>query len=310
VLLTSYLLAGLAIALAWPVPVWLSRASFTSRSPFTTLIFWQAIALAGGLSMIGSMLIWAIAPLGDNLLAGLGGLWDVFSGRLSADRLGPVHLFALSAAVLLGLHLVFTLLLTWVRVNRHRSRHRKLLALLSNPAPSDARTVVVQHDAPVAYCLPGLTSSVTVVSRGLLDALDPAGLRAVLAHERAHLDQRHDLLVLAFESWHQALPWLPTSKLARGAVHELIEMLADDAALRQVDSAVLLRALITAATGQAPPPGAASGLPEGDLSAQRLKRLITPAPRLPKTSRIALVAAATLLVVAPTVLLVAPALPL
>lgn len=307
-LLASYLLAGLAIALAWPVPVWLSRASFTGRSPFATLILWQAIALAGGLSMIGAMLVWGLEPLGTNLLQGLAGLVSIFTGQLSADHLGLVHVFALSAAFLLGVHLVFTLLLTTLRVHRHRRRHRKLLQLLSSPAAADPGTVVVQHDGPVAYCLPGVTSSLTVVSQGLLDTLDREGIDAVLAHERSHLEQRHDLLVLAFESWHQALPWLPTSKLARAAVHELIEMLADDVALRTSTRESLLRALVTAATGEAPAPGTASGLPEADLSAQRLKRLITPVAPLSRGAWLTVVAVSALLVVVPTVLLVAPAL--
>ena len=57
-LTASYLLAALAVVLAWPAPVALSRARWTARSPFTALVLWQAIALAGGLSMIGAMLVW------------------------------------------------------------------------------------------------------------------------------------------------------------------------------------------------------------------------------------------------------------
>ncbi|WP_309079985.1 M56 family metallopeptidase [Zhihengliuella sp.] len=299
-LLTSYLLAGLAIALAWPVPVWLSKAEFVARAPIATLILWQAIALAGGLSMIGAFALWGLAPLGDSLVASLVEFWRVVSGRTSADGLGALHLFALSTAALLGVHLVFTLLLTWIRVHRHRIRHRRLLSLLSNPSPTIPRTVVVQHDTPVAYCVPGVTSAVTVVSRGLMDALDDDGLAAVLAHERAHLEQRHDLLLLAFESWHQALPWLPTSRLARSAVHELIEMLADDAALQQVPRQTLLRAVVTAATGESPVAGAEAALPEGGLSTHRLKRLITAPVPLPRAAVAGLASASALLVLVPT----------
>ena len=67
----SYLLAVLAIVLAWPVPILLSRAKWPARSPFTAMILWQAIALAGGLSMIGAMLVYGLEPIGDNLIAGL-----------------------------------------------------------------------------------------------------------------------------------------------------------------------------------------------------------------------------------------------
>lgn len=68
---TSYFLAVLALILAWPVPVLLSRAHWPARSPFTAMVLWQAIALAGGLSMIGAMLVYGLEPIGNNLLAGL-----------------------------------------------------------------------------------------------------------------------------------------------------------------------------------------------------------------------------------------------
>lgn len=307
-LIASYLLAGLAIVLAWPAPLVLSRVPWTARSPFTALILWQAIALAGGLSMIGAMLVWGLEPLGDNLITALGGLWTVLTGGPLAPALEPVHVFALSTALLLGSHLVFTLLLSTYRVTRQRHRHRRLLALLSDPSPTEPGTVVLAHGAPVAYCLPGFGGSLTVLSRGLLDTLDEQGLRAVIAHERAHLDQRHDLLVLAFESWHHALPWLPTSRLARRAVQELIEMLADDTALRQVSADTLLRSLVAVASGAASAPGTESGLPGEELSSMRLKRLLSPAGPLPVAGRAGVLAVAALLVLLPTTLLVAPGL--
>ena len=61
---TSWFLAVLAIALAWPAPVLLSRAQWPARSPFTAMLLWQAIALAGGLSMIGAMLVYGLEPIG------------------------------------------------------------------------------------------------------------------------------------------------------------------------------------------------------------------------------------------------------
>lgn len=337
-LTASYLLLGLAIILAWPAPVVLSHARWTSRSPFTALLLWQAIALAGGLSMIGAFLVWGLEPLGDDLLSALHGFWGVLTGRPGATQLTVIHVFALSTALLIGGHLVFTLLLTAYKVTRQRARHRRLLALLSGPSPSIPGAVVVEHQAPVAYCLPGFSGSLTVLSRGLLDSLDAEGLRGVIAHEHAHLDQRHDLLVLAFESWHQALPWLPTSRLARLAVQELIEMLADDAALGQVSREDLLRSLIAVSAGMgvtdgsgdaaaaavlespdrgreaasplapASGPGHAAAVPGGELSSLRLRRLLSPAPELPVAGRVTVMGTSVLLIVVPTLALVAPGL--
>ncbi|WP_347037427.1 M56 family metallopeptidase [Glutamicibacter halophytocola] len=101
---------------------------------------------------------------------------------------------------------------------------------------------------PVAYCVPGISQSVTVLSRGLITQLTAEEQQAVISHERSHLDQRHDLLILAFTAWNEALPWPPTSKLSLEAVRQLIEMLADDKALEKVNRQTLLKAIIAVAT--------------------------------------------------------------
>ncbi|MGL3804909.1 M56 family metallopeptidase [Paeniglutamicibacter sp. R2-26] len=314
-LLTSYLLAALAILLAWPIPVALSRARWTARSPFAAMVVWQAIALAGGLSMIGAMLFWGLNPLGDTLIsASVGGI-RLLMGDPDANSPGPVHIFALSTAALLGFHLVLTLIRAAWRITRQRARHRHVLSLLSEKSPTDPATLVLDHETPVAYCLPSFSGSVTVLSRGLVQKLSPDELRAVMAHERAHLDQRHDLLLLAFTSWNDALPWLPTSRLSLAAVHELVEMLADDAALREVESPTLLRALLTVATGalvdhggkhSAIPSAGTPGGPTEELSSRRLRRLLTPEPPLSGALRNLIIATAIFLFALPTTLLIVP----
>ncbi|NKX52364.1 M56 family metallopeptidase, partial [Arthrobacter deserti] len=280
------------------------------------LILWQAIALAGGLSMIGAMLTWGLVPLGDNLLAGLRGLAALLLEPPADHGLDPVHVFALSAALLLGVHLVFTLLLTYLRIRKQRNRHRDLLNLLSSPSADSPATLVISHPAPVAYCLPGGEGPVTVLSEGLLELLCPQELDAVLTHEQAHLSQRHDLLLLAFAAWRTALPWLPTSQLAQRAVSELTEMLADDAALRTARRETLVRAIAVVASGERPTGAAAapvaslSGSAEADAAstAHRLRRLLTPQPALPAAGQCLVALGAVLLLSVPTVLLIAPGL--
>src|SRR4029453_1926158 len=167
--------------------------------------------------------------------------------------LGFWQLFALSAAALLTAHLVFTLVFTYYKIERQRRRHRELLTLLASPSDDGPGTVVINHDSPVAYCLPGGARSVTVLSDGLMAALEPAELRAVLIHENAHLSQRHDLLLWAFAAWRQALPWFPTTRLAQTAVNSLIEMLADDVALRTESKGTLIKAIAIVASGPSQP---------------------------------------------------------
>lgn len=314
--LTSYLLAGLAVLLAWPVPVALSRARWTARAPWVAMLAWQAIALAGGMSIIGAMLLWGLEPLGDNLLGALAAAVRLVLGDENADFPGTTHIFALSAAALLGCHLVLTLVRSAWRITRQRSRHRNILKLLAEESTASPRTLVLDHETPIAYCLPSFSGSITVLSRGLIQHLNPDELRAVLVHEKAHLEQRHDLLLLAFTSWNDALPWLPTSRLSLIAVQELVEMLADDAALREVTRPVLLRALLTVATGtlgasdtqdaSALSPMGADGAPTEALSSHRLQRLLTSRPPVSAALKTVILSAALLLLALPTTMLIAP----
>lgn len=313
-LLTAYLLATMAVVLAWPAPVMLSRAHWPARSPFAAMVLWQAIALAGGLSMIGAMLCYGLVSLGNNLPDGLNGLARVLLGQESLDSLGILHAFALSAAALLSTHLVFTLWLTYFRISRQRRRHRDMLNLLSSPSNDRPATLVINHQTPVAYCLPGGSRSVTVLSEGLMTLLSPDELRAVLLHEETHLAQRHHLLLWAFAAWRSALPWLPTSKLAQRAVSSLIEMMADDVALRSVDKSTLVTAIALVASGAAQLPaaslvsGGAEKIDTPATTSARLRRLLTPEPALGPGASSLILAVSILLLAVPTILLLVPGL--
>jgi Zn-dependent protease with chaperone function len=276
--------------------------------------------------MIGAMLVYGLEPVGDNLIAGLRSLTGMVLFNAPTTALGFWHLFALSAAALLTAHLVFTLLLTFYKIERHRRRHRDLLALLASPSAEGTGTVVISHDSPVAYCLPGGARSVTVLSDGLMAALEPAELRAVLSHENAHLNQRHHLLLWAFAAWRQALPWLPTTRLAQESVNSLIEMLADDVALKTESRSTLIKAIAIVASGSAGArafrPAAQAGLALDALeaaagvtgsdaartTASRVSRLLSPRPELPTAVRGTVLAGCTLLLALPTALLIVPGL--
>lgn len=220
-------LACVAVFLAWPAPIVLSRAAWPARAPARALILWQLIALAGGFSMIGA-------------------LWLIF------DAIFPAHpwLSAIPAAAL-ALYLIAHLVVTVVRFDRQRRRHLQLLLLLSEPDPTRKRTVLLDDSAPVAYCLPRGVGSVTVLSKGLFDALDEDELAAVIAHERAHVEQRHEVLLVAFKAWRSALPWFPIAARAEVEVEALVEMLADDHARRTQPAAVLARAILQVGSVQA-----------------------------------------------------------
>ncbi len=295
-LAASLALGALAVLLAWPVPIRLGRAAWPRRSPAVALLLWQSIAIAGGLSMIGALLTAGLAPFGDDLISSTIG----FLGQRGTAQWW--HVFALCAALLLTIHLLFNLVATVVRSERQRRRHAQLVSLLSSPLSPGAR--LIDSPTPVAYCLPGALSSVTVFSAGLIELLTPDELQAVVEHERAHVAQRHDIVLVAFRAWHASLPWFPIAYRAQHEVGLLIEMLADDRARRTVDPHVLARAIaiVGAAAGEPQAEGTSSLAEVSD----RITRLELPPLSIGREALV--VGGAAALLGVPTVLLFAPAL--
>jgi Zn-dependent protease with chaperone function len=299
-------LAALAVALAWPVPVLLARASWPSRSPAAALVLWQAIAIAGGLSMIGALLTFGLSPFGpDPLTASI----NLVTGGV--DRIESWNALALCGAALLTGHLLLNLVLTLVRSERQRRRHEQLVRLLSSPLEQHAGARLIDTPAPVAYCLPGALSSITVVSAGLVELLDDSELVAVIEHEKAHVTQRHDVVLVLFRAWYASLPWFPIAFRAQREVGLLVEMLADDTARRSVPDGVLARAIALVGAGQDRPVAEPVALEWGGVASvtelgSRITRLES--PPLPRAVEAAVVAAAVALLAVPTLLLFAPAL--
>jgi hypothetical protein len=121
----------------------------------------------------------------------------------------------------------------------------------------------------MAYCLPGVRSRV-VVSEGALTTLSESEISAILSHERAHLRARHDLVLEMFTAVHAAFPRFVRSGNALDAVRLLIELLADDAAVRVAGPAPLARALVACAGGRTPSGALAAGGPTTVVRVQRL----------------------------------------
>ena len=143
---------------------------------------------------------------------------------------------------------------TGTTLRRLRRRHRDQVDLL---ARVDREILhrgisVLDHEVPVAYCVPGMSGSRIVVSRSTLTALEPAELAAVVAHERSHLRARHDLVLEAFTVLHRAFPRWVSSAAAHHEVQVLVEVLADKAAVRRADRRALASALLTLAGSRAP----------------------------------------------------------
>ncbi|MDP3892087.1 M56 family metallopeptidase [Nocardioides sp.] len=239
--MTTVMLGALAVLLAGPVPAGMARWPRLRRTPRAAMVLWQSVALAAVLAALG---------------AGL----SLVTDQAWRAEVGPARAVVAGAALALTLFVAGRLLLSAHRVGtslrRLRRRHRAQLDLL---ARHDAAVEVLEHDVPVAYCVPGLRDSRVVVSAGMLGTLSEPEIEAVLAHERAHLRARHDLVLEAFSALHRAFPRWVSSEAALSEVRLLIEVLADRAAMAACDPGPLARALVALAAGRAPEAALAVG---------------------------------------------------
>ncbi|MBH0007801.1 M56 family metallopeptidase [Salinibacterium sp. SWN1162] len=246
-------LGVIAILLAWPVPAILPGARWAYRRPTLGLLVWQLVALIGGFSMIGSLVLLGAATFATDLPDAATGMWRFVTHNELPEGSSVWSLLALSGALFLAAHLLLNLLVTVVYAERERARHSQLITLLSEPMTDRPGTRVINTPAPVAYCLPGALTSITVLSAGLLQLLDEEELQAVIEHERAHVRLRHDIVLIFFTAWKLSLPWLPTARNASREVALLLEMHADDNALARVTRGSLARAITVVSEGGALP---------------------------------------------------------
>ena len=87
------------------------------------------------------------------------------------------------------------------------------------PGP-EQDVVVLDHDAPAVYCLTSGRDRI-VVSAGAPAALTPEQVKAVLAHERAHLRCHHHAMLVLTTGLARAFPWVPLLARARGQLGAL-----------------------------------------------------------------------------------------
>ncbi|MGW0227545.1 M56 family metallopeptidase [Actinopolymorpha singaporensis] len=300
--MTPVVLGALALLLTWPVPELLGRARWPSLVPRAALVLWQALALAAVLAALGAGL-----SLGTDV---------VLRPGQGAERTA-LQVAVTLLTVVVAVRLAWASLLVAVRTRARRRHHRMVVDLVGTPGerlqstrPDTARLQgeelgirVLAEKTPFAYCLPGVRCSRVVVSSGALDQLAPEELDAVLAHERAHLRARHDLVLEAFTALRQAFPRWVRSRTAFERAHLLVEMLADDAARRRVGAPPVARALVTLASTPAAPAGGLAAGGTGTLA--RVRRLARPGEPHRVLAATTYLAAAALVVV-PTLTLAVP----
>lgn len=233
---TAAVLTGYALLTGTAAPYLLARARWLHRAPAAAITAW--LGLAATFVVSGALACYHLLLTEPHVHDGLVGLLTacglVTGGPARGAPPTPVDLAAvLLPAALVLLPAVCLTRISW-RAHRTRRRQRDMLALVGTPSPRYGATIV-EHEVPAVYCLPGRAPRIVVTS-GALRALSDEQLRAVLAHEDAHIKGRHHLVHAAVAAFARAFPFLPLARLAQEQTALLLEMAADDrrcAAIRE-----------------------------------------------------------------------------
>ncbi len=286
-----------ALVLSGPVPAMLARATWPTRAPRAAIVLWQSIALAAVLSAFSA----GIAIASRLFVPGPDGR-PTATITSEIEALGwplwTAYVIVFAVTLVIGARLTYAVVQVAIATRRRRAHHRMVVDLVGKSQGNHLRILDVAQ--PLAYCLPGVRSRV-VVSEGALNALADNEMAAILSHERAHLRARHDLVLEMFTAVHAAFPRFVRSAHALHAVRLLIELLADDAAVRAAGPTPLARALVACASGHTPSGALAAGGPTTVLRVRRLGGR----PNSRALAATAYLAAAAVLVV-PTVALAVP----
>lgn len=275
-MMASALLLAFALAVGVLVPRLLTRAAWLEASPRVGIALWQLAAasalvsfLAGPATLCLSLWSGTTPAVFIRTCAALLAQGHVGSPMLLVGSAGML------AMVIAGSRLAYCAGRTALTIRRERRRQRQHLALVARQDVRLPGVLLIDRPEVVAFCLPGRRGGDVVLSTGALARLTPDEVLAVLAHERAHLRNRHDAVVAAAGSLRDAFGFVPLFSAAAEELRRLVEMAADDAATRRSGRRVVASALLRMADASAPAPALGVG---GSTVACRVRRLVRPRP--------------------------------
>jgi Zn-dependent protease with chaperone function len=302
----ALLVFGYTLAVAWSVPMLLSRLTRHGISARLGLAAWLTV-MASVLASAGA----AVALLAGAAIAGLPRLAEAVCRSVAGRACTPVVYRSAAFEVPLGAAAIAATLtaavLAWrygralQRAGRRTRAHAEAARITGRRLPvkgewgvAGGATVVLDAPQPAAYCVPGRPAAIVLTS-GALAVLDQDQLGAVLAHERAHLAGRHHLLISLSRGLAASFPGVPVFTRGPAEVARLAELCADDAAARRTGRPALVAALLAMGTGAAVP-APALAVTSGTVTA-RVHRLLDP-PRRGRHARYGLALAAVTLLLA------------
>ncbi|UUU25238.1 M56 family metallopeptidase [Streptomyces sp. DSM 40750] len=264
-------LVGYTAVVGFVAPPLMLRAGWPHRAPALAVAVWHALAVSFSIGV--ALSAYNLAMPTEHLHAGLVGLLhscglDMGSGPPDPDTAGRL---AVGVPAAIAIALVASFVFHVTRARRARAEHRETLDLVGRRSARLSATVL-PYDIPAAYCLPGRHPRI-VISDAAVRELTPDQLGAVLEHEQAHIAGRHHLALAATEAFHSVFRWLPLARHAREQTALLLEMVADDRALRSHSHEVLATVMYEMAAARAPKGTLAAG---GHTVLIRLTRVLAP----------------------------------
>ncbi|MGV9798932.1 M56 family metallopeptidase [Mycobacterium sp. NPDC003449] len=276
----TFLLAY-AVALSWLAPALLTGPISAGVAPRLSVAGWLAAVATASFAWVAASVI-LIVGAAHSLITHTALTFCVETlGIAGAVTLPPAVATAFVAALLVltatvAIHTAHRVISALRSTRGRNHEHAEAVRIVGRPTGPDG-VVTITADRPAAYCVAGRGRSAIVVTTGALDLLNPAGLAAVLSHERAHLRGRHHHIVATLNAMSAALPRLPLMRAAARSVPPLLEMCADDAAARTHGRGPLLAGLVTLSTGTRLPDGALAAA--GTAVTDRVLRLMCPPRR-------------------------------
>jgi Zn-dependent protease with chaperone function len=295
----SLLLTAFAALAATSGAATLGAAHWPQRAPRLGIVAWQALTSSILVAAILAGLTTVVPHWTRGTDLGLIATSCVMLLQGFSESPGAAVVCAigvLSAVVIVG-RLLFCAARTSAEIRAARRRQRAMLGLVARHDP-EINALVVDHAECAAYCLPGRKARIVVTSAAI-QSLERDQLDAVLAHERAHLRGRHHLVVAMAGTLRRAFPFVPAFATAADAVPRLVEMAADDVAVRGRERRTLATALVRLAEGGAPVSALAAG---GDTALARIRRLTSTPVGLGVVRGSMVLVAAVLLLVVPVTL--------
>lgn len=224
----------------------LARAGWTTRAPRAAILAWHLLCLvAVGTAVLAALLLSLSLPHVGTTFASMVEVWTTTLQHLVAASHGHTTSTVVVALLLLLLLTRVAYVGARLLVSSHtqHARLRGLLAPVAKAAPGYDGALVIDHAERYAFCFPGRRGRIVVTS-ALLEGLSGPQVQAVLAHEHAHLRQRHHLALLTPTVLNAAFgATVPLFATAEREVARLVELSADDAARRHVGSQALAGAL-------------------------------------------------------------------